>query len=78
MKIKIKGSILPTVDDAEYWNNISNLVSHNSLVGLNDIIPGLRSQKLRIPESVSRVTYNTFDKKVDILITSNKFYLIMS
>lgn len=64
MKIKVTGFVIPKIDNPDYWRAIGSLVSHNSLVGLNSIVPGLKSQKLRIPESLSRVTYNTFDERV--------------
>ena len=72
MRLEIRAFTIPKGDDQDYWHKISSLVSTNSLVGLNDIIPGLKSQKLRIPENLARVTYNTFDGKVDLVISDLK------
>ena len=41
-------------ENYNYWNDISTIISTNSLCGLNDIIPCLRSQKLKIPESIEK------------------------
>ena len=71
MNIEIKAFVVPpAMSDYLYWDEISNLISTNSLCGLNDIVPCLRSQKMKIPEDLSKITYNTFDKKVNIVISN--------
>jgi uncharacterized membrane protein len=61
--------IYPIENDYKYWDEISNIISTNSLVGLNDIVPGLHSQLLKIPEDLSKISYNTFDVKNNMVIT---------
>lgn len=62
--------IPPERNDYMYWYELSSIISTNSLCGLNDTIPCLKSQKLLIPESLERVRYNTFDKKNNMTISN--------
>lgn len=70
MKTTIKAFPIPVVEDSKYWDEIANLINTNSLCGLNDMIPCLRSQKLKIPYQPDRVTYNTFDEKVNVVFSN--------
>lgn len=61
--------IYPIESDYKYWDEISNIVSTNSIVGLNDVVPCLHSLMFKIPESVHKISYNTFDVKNNMVVT---------
>jgi hypothetical protein len=63
-------SIPPTQEDFIYWDELTTIISTNSLVGLNDIVPGLRSQRLKIPAEMDKITYNKFDNRVHVVISN--------
>ena len=56
MDISVDKFSIPIYEENyQYWHDISTIISTNSLCGLNDIVPCLRSQKLKIPESYEKL-----------------------